>query len=147
MISAVDILWYIDGLLFETRKVSPDKYHLQRRLAVLKRLLPTLFADYHNCIIQIHETSCFGNTFRITGPLWEEFIGHQWIPLQRFSMWSFDVCFIGTGSTARTQVPLKITLTRCCLVTPFGRRHLGQNCIRQWLGAWWHQGITWTNLE
>ena len=31
--------------------------------------------------------------------------------------------------------------------TPYGDRDLGQHCLRQWLVAWWHQAITWTNVD
>ena len=37
-------------------------------------------------------TSSNGNIFRITGPLWGEFTGHQWIPLTKASdaeLWCF----------------------------------------------------------
>ena len=37
-------------------------------------------------------------------------------------------------------------LTHCGLVTPFGDIDLGQHWLRQWLGAWRHQAITWTNV-
>ena len=38
-------------------------------------------------------TSSNGNIFRVTGPLFEEFTGHQWIPRQRPVTRSFDVSF------------------------------------------------------
>ena len=37
-------------------------------------------------------------------------------------------------------------LTHCGLVTPCGI-DLGQHWFRQWLGAWRHQAITWTNSD
>ena len=37
-------------------------------------------------------TSSNGNTFRVTGLLWEEFTGHRWIPLtQKIVTRNFDV--------------------------------------------------------
>ena len=30
---------------------------------------------------------------------------------------------------------------------PYGNRDLGQHWFRQWLVAWWHQAITWTNVD
>ena len=33
------------------------------------------------------------------------------------------------------------------LVTPYGDRDLGQHWLRQWLVAWRHQAITWTNVD
>ena len=38
-------------------------------------------------------------------------------------------------------------LTHCGLVTPYGDTELGQHWLRQWLGAWRHQAITWTNVD
>ena len=38
-------------------------------------------------------------------------------------------------------------LTHCDLVTPYGGRDPGQHWFRQWLGAWRHQDITWTNID
>ena len=32
-------------------------------------------------------------------------------------------------------------------VTPFGDIDLGQHWLRLWLAAWWHQAITWTNVD
>ena len=34
----------------------------------------------------------------------------------------------------------------CGLVTPYGNRDLDQHWLR-WLVAWWHQAITWTNVD
>ena len=38
-------------------------------------------------------------------------------------------------------------LTHCGLVMPYGGRELGQHWFRQWLVAWRHQAITWTNVD
>ena len=38
-------------------------------------------------------------------------------------------------------------LTHWDLVTPYGGRDLGQHWFRQWLVAWRHQAITWTNVD
>ena len=38
-------------------------------------------------------------------------------------------------------------LTHCGLVKPYGNRDLGQHWLRQWLVAWQHQAITWTNVD
>ena len=40
-----------------------------------------------------------------------------------------------------------ITLTHCGLATPYGDIHLGQHWSREWLVAWRHQAITWTNVD
>ena len=32
-------------------------------------------------------------------------------------------------------------------MTPYGNRDLGQHWLRQWLDAWRHQAITWTNAD
>ena len=45
-------------------------------------------------------TSSNGNNFRVTGPLWGEFISHRWIPLTKASdaeLWYF--LWSGTGQT------------------------------------------------
>ena len=42
---------------------------------------------------------------------------------------------------------IKTHLTHCGLVTPYGDRDLGQLWLRQWLVAWRHQAITWTNVD
>ena len=38
-------------------------------------------------------------------------------------------------------------LTHYGLETPYGDIGLGQHWLRQWLVAWWHQTITWTNVD
>ena len=40
-----------------------------------------------------------------------------------------------------------ISLIHCGLVTPYGEIDLGQHWLRQWLVAWQHQAITWTNVD
>ena len=30
---------------------------------------------------------------------------------------------------------------------PYGDIDLGQHWLRWWLGVWWHQAITWTNVD
>ena len=40
-----------------------------------------------------------------------------------------------------------IPLTHCGLETPYGDIDLGQHWLRQWLVAWRHQVITWTNVD
>ena len=35
----------------------------------------------------------------------------------------------------------------CGLVTPYGDLDLGQHWLRQWIVAWRHQAITWTNVD
>ena len=30
---------------------------------------------------------------------------------------------------------------------PYGDIDLGQHWLRKWLVAWWHQAITWTNVD
>ena len=50
---------------------------------------------YHTTPIRVNSTmaSWNGNIFRVTGLLWGEFTGHQWIPLTRPVTGSFDVFF------------------------------------------------------
>ena len=38
-------------------------------------------------------------------------------------------------------------LAHCSLMIPYGYIDLGQHWLRQWLGAWWHQANTWTNVD
>ena len=38
-------------------------------------------------------------------------------------------------------------LTHWGLVTPYGDRDMDQHWLRQWLVAWQHQAITWTNID
>ena len=40
-----------------------------------------------------------------------------------------------------------ISLSHCGLVIPYGNIYLGQHSLRQWLVAWWHQTINWTNVD
>ena len=41
----------------------------------------------------------------------------------------------------------RTALTRCGLVTPYGNIDQCQHWFRQWLVAWQHQAITWTNVD
>ena len=38
-------------------------------------------------------------------------------------------------------------LTHCGLVMPYVVRDLSQHWFMLWLVAWWHQAITWTNVD
>ena len=38
-------------------------------------------------------------------------------------------------------------LIHCGLATPYGDRDLGLHWLMQWLVAWRHQAITWTNVD
>ena len=38
-----------------------------------------------------------------------------------------------------------VDVSHCILLTPYGNLNLGHHWFRQWLVAWWHQAITWTN--
>ena len=50
------------------------------------------------------------------------------------------------GNTVTHYVTI---LTHCGLMSmmPYGDIELGQHWLRQWLVAWWHQAITWTNVD
>ena len=52
-----------------------------------------------------------------------------------------------TYRSSREHVFDDYTLTFCGLVTPFGDIYLRQHWLRLWLVAWWHQAITWTNVD
>ena len=40
-----------------------------------------------------------------------------------------------------------LKLTHCGIVAPYSHIDLGQHRLRQWLAAWRHQAITWTNVD
>ena len=42
---------------------------------------------------------------------------------------------------------IHLVKTHWPLETPYGIMELGQHWFRQWLVAWWHQAITWTNVD
>ena len=42
---------------------------------------------------------------------------------------------------------LSFSLTHCGLVKPYGDINLCQHWLKQWLVAWQHQAITWTNVD
>ena len=35
----------------------------------------------------------------------------------------------------------------CGLAAPYGDKDLDQHWLRKWLVAWWHQAITWSNVD
>ena len=41
----------------------------------------------------------------------------------------------------------KLHLPHCGLVTSYGNINLGEQWFKQWLVAWWHQAITWANVD
>ena len=49
--------------------------------------------------------------------------------------------------TTNIMLSMDNELTHCSLVTPYGDRDMGQHWLRQWLVAWRHQAITWTNVD
>ena len=59
--------------------------------------------------------------------------------------WQF--CIITRLENAQNVKKILIGWTHWGLVTPYGNRDLGQHWPRQWLVAWWHQAITWTNVD
>ena len=54
---------------------------------------------------------------------------------------------IATWSLIYYLIYLLHVLTHWGLVTSHGDRDLGQHWLRQWLDAWRHQAITWTNVD
>ena len=57
-------------------------------------------------------------------------------------------CFLGLHCWCSTfKSNHWVSLTHWGLVTPYGDSDLGQHWLRQWLVAWWHQAITWTNVD
>ena len=61
----------------------------------------------------------------------------------------FDLRYDGSCDILLQSSKLKrpLELTHWGLVTPYGDRDLGQHWLRQWLVAWRHQAITWTNVD
>ena len=57
--------------------------------------------------------------------------------------------FKGTLLSLTPQVPVQLVwmFTHCGLVTSHGDRNLGQHWLRLWVVAWWHQAVTWTNVD
>ena len=47
----------------------------------------------------------------------------------------------------KSSCTICIDLTHWSLVMPYGDTELGRHWFRWWLGAWWHQAITWTNID
>ena len=80
-------------------------------------------------------TSSNWNIFRVTGPLWEEFISHRWIPLTMPVMRSYDVFFdlclnkrLGKQSRRRWfETPLR-PFWRHCIVSTC--QHLLELCYQ-----------------
>ena len=52
--------------------------------------------------------------------------------------------FAGVSEAILTNVD---KVTHCGLVTPYEGRDLDQHWFSEWLVAWWHQVITWTNVD
>ena len=50
-------------------------------------------------------------------------------------------------ATNTCHVSNVLPLTHCGIVTPYGYLNLGQHWLRQWLIAWRHQVIIWTNVD
>ena len=59
---------------------------------------------------------------------------------------SVDACFWIIINLCH-MVLYATVLTHCGLMTPYGDGDLGQHWLRWWLVAWWHQAITWTNVD
>ena len=51
------------------------------------------------------------------------------------------------GSFSLTHCMLNLLLTHCPLVTPYGNNDICQQWLKCWLVAWWHQTITWINVD
>ena len=61
---------------------------------------------------------------------------HRWVPIA----YVHYVRWVPRNS----ETPI---LTYCVLVAPYGDRDQGQHLLMQWLVAWRHQAITWTNVD
>ena len=58
-----------------------------------------------------------------------------------------EICLKSVHWTLLPHLPETNELTHCDLVMPCGDIDLGQNWFRQWIVAWRHQTITWTNVD
>ena len=60
-----------------------------------------------------------------------------------------DLVGIGTGTVCPCPCAWwqQTSPTQCGQVTPYGDRDLGQHWLGEWLVAWRHQSITWTNVD
>ena len=67
----------------------------------------------------------------------------KWNALWNNAQWSH----MTYGNKIALSIATLVTLTHWGLVTPYGNRDLGQYWLRQWLVAWGHQVITWTNVD
>ena len=79
------------------------------------------------------------NTYSSSGPLL------QWPSNSIYRMSEIILSLLGLYEIT---LPLISTdLSHGSLVTPYGDIGLGQHWLRWWLVAWWHQAITWTNVD
>ena len=60
-------------------------------------------------------------------------------------IWWYATVRLNTQSTSFQMIYSDVT--PCVLVTLYGDTDLAQNWLRQWLVAWRHQAITWTNVD
>ena len=79
---------------------------------------------------------------------------NNWVNFFLNKIWNIfhHICNIFCGELVQCNDSVDSTLTVCQsthwrLVTPYGKRDLGQNWLRQWLVACRHQAITWTNVD
>ena len=74
-----------------------------------------------------------------------------WSRTGESNWWRIEYCrFANCGaatSVGRYEGNRKQKSIRCGLVTPYGDIDVGHHLLRQYLVAWWHQTITWNNVD
>ena len=91
---------------------------------------------WDNSMIMFHEIICVSMKFvSFTGESMEQYSGNIF-------QWSKFIFSLTYSYTCWMRM-----LTHCGLVTPYVDRDLGQHWLKLWLVAWWHQAITWTNVD
>ena len=76
-------------MLFQTVTIGNYEVSFEKLFMLYQIPDPSIQSSLQNAIIM---TSLNGNISRVTGPLWEEFLGHRWIPLTKTSdarLWYF----------------------------------------------------------
>ena len=79
-------------------------------------------------------------------------LGHQylqcWLNIHCIGPVSYrNSTLVGNNIRKLHFEKLKSYSTHCGLVTPYGDRDVGQHWLKQWLVAWRHKAITWTNAD
>ena len=80
-------------------------------------------------------------TWCLTAPC--HYLNHCWIIISEVLSHSLEKNFTWNALDLYCWYQFE----NCGLVMPNGDIDLGQHWFRKWLVAWWHQAITWTNVD